>query len=391
MSRMFSIARRILSQFRHDPRTVALMIVAPCLVLWLFSALLGSDVYEPRLATVGLPSEFQTVLENQEVQISDVNATTAARLLAENEVDAIITLDDTTLDVQVEGADASKTRASLAQIQAALVELQKDDAAQTRENLSAISFDIPAETLAILPAELRTTLSDVQTSISEFSESTPIESIDVSYLHGSEDWTNFDFFGPVFIGIFIFVFVFLTSSMSLLTERSGGTMERFLMTPVKPWQVVGGYIIGFGVVTLIQSVIILWACISLIGFPNEGPLPLVALITVSMAIVSLTLGLLISGLARTPFQVIQLMILFVVPQILLSGIFDLSQTPNWMQAIAACFPIYYGADALRDVMLRGAGFSDIAVNFSVLWGFIVALFTLSCLNFRKKRAKLSQR
>lgn len=81
------------------------------------------------------------------------------------------------------------------------------------------------------------------------------------------------------------------------------------------------------------------------------------------------------------------MIVFVVPQILLSGIFDLSQTPDWMQAIASVFPVYYGADALRDVMLRGAGFSDVASNLAILWGFVVVFFALASAGLRKKKAK----
>ncbi|NTU89227.1 MAG: ABC transporter permease [Actinobacteria bacterium] len=391
MRKVFAIARRILSQFRHDHRTLALLFLAPTFVLWLFSVLLGTGAYIPRLATVDLPADFQTVLEAQDVMLENVSKARATELLEANEVDAVLYFEDESeLTIWVEGSDASKTAACLAQTQAAMVELQKDAVSELESSVNDVSVDIPDQVMTSLPVEVREALSAAMTA-PDFAELMPIRNLDITYLHGSDDWTRFDFFGPVFIGIFLFVFVFLTSGMSLVTERSGGTMERFLTTPIKPWQVVGGYSLGFGLLALMQSVSILWAIISLIGFPNEGSLVLVVLVVVSMALVSLTLGLLVSGLAKSSFQVIQLMILFVVPQILLSGIFDLSQAPTWLRAIASCFPIYYGADALRDVMLRGAGFTDIAINLTVLWGFIVAFFALATISFRKKRARLASR
>lgn len=198
----------------------------------------------------------------------------------------------------------------------------------------------------------------------------------------------FDFYGPVFIGVFLFAFTFITSGMSLVNERGAGTMARFLATPVKPTQILGGYSIGFGALVLAQSGVILAVALGLIGFPNEGNLGLVVVTAVSMALVSVTLGLLVSGLASNAFQVIQLMLLFVVPQILLCGLFDLSSAPGWLQALGQCMPVTYGVDALRAVMLRGADFAAVWPDLAVLWGFVAAFFVLAALGFRKKRARV---
>jgi ABC-2 type transport system permease protein len=393
-----AVARRVLMQFCHDPRTLGVMFIAPCIVLWLFSVLLGAPSVVPRIATVNLPSDYLSYLEDESCVLTNTDATTAADLLAANSIDAILSMSsDHTLEIKVEGADVSRTAATLSAVRGALVVMQQADETQTQQRLDnlsglidTISTQVDPSTLSLLPSNIREPVSSFIGSMEDIingSLTPSITGFNMSWLHGSADWTNFEFYGPVFIGIFIFVFVFLTSSMSLLTERSGGTVRRLMVTPIKSRQIVGGYLLGFGLLTLIQSIIILWACIWLIGFPNVGSLALVILITVSMAIVSLTLGLLVSGLAHTPFQVVQLMLVFVVPQILLSGIFDLSQTPSWMQAVSAIFPIYYGAEALRDVMLRGASFPDIALNLGILWGFIVVFFSLACLNFKKKRAR----
>jgi ABC-2 type transport system permease protein len=343
MRNLVAQARRIWQQFSHDPQTVALFIVAPILILWLFDALLGTSPGEPRLGVVDLPPTVAAALD-QDAEIHPLSLVEARAQLADGDLDAVLTWTGTTLRVEVEGTNASVTARTLGAIQTGL----KDQATAGQSGLPSLA---------------------------------------VTYLHGDADWTSFDYLGPVFIGIFLFVFVFITSGMSLVTERTSGTMERLLVSPIRAWQLVGGYCLGFGVVTVVQAGLVLSASIWLIGFPNQGNLALVILTTLSMALVSMTLGLLVSALARTAFQVIQLMILLVVPQILLSGIFSLDAAPTWMQVLSACFPIRHGADALRDIMLRGAGLGQVGWQLGILWGFVLAFFLLACLSFRLRRTR----
>ena len=378
MRNALALMKRILQQFRHDPRTVVMFIVAPILVLWLFSALLGGTGYKPKLAGVDLPNEVSAVLQKQDATYQQTTLADAQDLLATQQIDAILTLDSQgVLQVEVEGANASHTGAVMGVINTTVQEV----AANQRET---ISQDLK-EQLAALAAAMPPMAGQLPFTPEEIQSQMLISNVEVSYLHGSEDWNYFDFFGPVFIGIFIFIFVFITSGMSLITERTGGTMERLLATPIKPWQLVLGFCLGFGLVSLIQAAIVLWASISLVGFPNEGNMLTVVTVTFSLALVSLTLGLLVSGLARTPLQVIQFMLVLVIPQVLLCGIFDLSQAPGWMQVLSLCFPITYGAEALRDIMLRGASLVDVAGNLAILWGFIAVFFTLATISFAKRR------
>ena len=356
MHNTLALSKRILQQFSHDPRTVVMFILAPILVLWLFSVMLGAADFQPRLAGIDLPDPLTKVLREQEVRFTEMDARAATGKLARQEIDAILSLDTNgILKVNVEGSNASHSGAVINVVNAAL------------SGLSAMP-NVPQNP--------------------EYGQAPLIREVAVRYLHGSEKWNRFDFFGPVFIGIFIFVFVFITSGMSLITERTGGTMDRLLATPIRSWQLVLGFSLGFGLVSLVQAAIVLWTCITLIDFPNEGALATVICVTFSLALVSLTLGLMVSGLARTPFQVIQMMLLLVVPQILLSGIFDLSQTPEWMRVLSVCLPITHGADALRDIMLRGASLADVAKELAILWAFIAAFFFLATVGFRRRRTGL---
>jgi len=418
MRSALALTLRILQQFRHDPRTVVMFIVGPFLVLWLFSVLLAGGTYEPRLAGVDLPSEITSALQEQDATFEAMDAATAAERLANREIDAILTLEDGTLVVEVEGTDTSRTGAVISVVNASIKEVAANQREELSEELKSRMEEMGATVQEMADAlqQMNDSLAQMQAGlaaqgagpsslsmslpeqpgldfdkdlaafdIDEFDFEILVSDVEVTYLHGSEDWSFFDFFGPIFIGIFIFIFVFITSGMSLITERTGGTMERLLATPIKSWQLVLGFSLGFGVVSILQASIVLWACITLIGFPNEGSLITVISITASLALVSLTLGLLVSGLARTPLQVIQLMLIFVIPQVLLSGIFDLTMAPQWMQVLNMCFPITYGAEALQNVMLRGASFVDVLPQLGILWAFIGAFFALATLSFKKRK------
>ena len=427
MRNVLAIARRILVQFAHDKRTLALLFVAPIVVLWLLTVLLGQGEYEPRLAAVDLPAEYEACLLEKDATVAIADMEEAERMLRANEVDAVLYCtgsDGDELVVWAEGSDSTKTSASLRVATEALADLRADGADRMKVDVDAKRAELEGlklqaeqkrEEVLDRVAEIRATFDDVPDVLKqqlgvdeddldigaeldgieypdlddfgfELSDYLPVSDVEVSYLHGNDEWKMFDFYGPVFIGIFLFVFVFITSGMSLVNERSAGTMSRFLATPVKPAEVLGGYTLGFGALALVQSALIVAIALTLIGFPCEGSIALVVLTAVSLALVSVTLGLLVSGLASSAFQVIQLMLLFVVPQILLSGLFDLSSAPGWLQAISACLPLTYGVDALRAIMLRGAALAEIGFDLAVVWGFVVAFFVLASIGFRKKKA-----
>lgn len=419
MTSTLAIVRRILTQFAFDKRTLALLFVAPLVVLWLLSVILGADAVGPKIATVDLPVELQVQLEQTDARISDVTASEARALIDDNDVAAVLSMaEDRMLKVELEGTDSTKSAAVLAICAEALGEMRgdaaeemesaaadkqveakraADEAAKQRKEaqnaLEGVMVSMPAEARAGL-AEALGGLFDDDSAIAlsteglsmDMSDYLPVEDMETTYLHGNETWKMFDFYGPVFIGIFLFVFTFITSGMSLVTERMGGTMTRFLATPVHAGQILGGYTMAFGILACIQSAIILWVALTFIGFPNEGNLALVVFICISMAMVSVALGLLVSGLASTSFQVIQLILLFVVPQILLCGLFDLSGAPDWLAALSNFMPVTYGVDALRAVMLRGADIAAVGLDLAALWGFLALFFILAAIGFRKKRA-----
>lgn len=367
MRNALAVTKRILRQFRHDPRTIFMMVIAPILALFILNTIFGAPAYEPLVLAGDVSADFVSALANSGARVERAAEEDALRRIADGSADAYVTAEDGNVKLWVEGSDPSKTGAALQAVSRAQIEA-----------LASVKLELKRITLP------NGTIIDLTKYVPLPLFKAP-EAPEVVYLHGGADMGIFDYYGPVFIGVFIFFFVFISSGISFLRERTGGTLERLLAMPIRRWELVLGYVQGFGLFTLLQSALVVTASIYWVGFPNFGSVWLVLAIALSMALVSLLLGILVSEFANTELQVIQLLQIIVIPQILLSGMLDLSQTPGWMQLASKLFPVTYGAEALRAVMLRGAGVGDVAGDLAVLAAFVAVLFAANVLALKKYR------
>jgi len=207
------------------------------------------------------------------------------------------------------------------------------------------------------------------------------------YLHGGPQYTFDDSIAPVFIGIFSFFFVFLLTSIAFLRERSQGTIERVMVSPLKRPELVVGYICGFSLFALVQSLIILLFVVFALKVHYSGNLALVFLVTVLLTIGSVNLGIFLSTFAQNEFQVVQFVPLVLGVQIFLSGIFwPVKELPSALQLFSYIMPLTYANDALRGVMLKGDDFGGIAVQLTALLVFALAMVLLSALTMRRQIA-----
>lgn len=367
MHNALAVALRILRQFAHDRRTIFMMVAAPIIALFLLDVIFGAPAYAPVVLVEGMPADFVTALEEAGATTGQVSYNDAMLRLAQAEADAFVTQQDDALTVWVEGSDPAKTASVMR-------------AVSTAQSASLVSLELDIKPIT-LPGGIEIDI----TQYLPLPEMKLPEPPEVRYVHGNADMHPFDYHGPVFIGVFIFFFVFVTSGISFLRERTGGTLERLMAMPIRRWELVGGYALGFGLFVLAQSVIVVLASIYWVSFPNFGSIWLVLVIALSMALVSLLLGILVSEFATTELQMMQLLQIIVIPQILLSGLLDLSQTPQWMQWLSRAFPVTYMTDAMRAVMLRGAGPDDVWLDLLVLWALIVLLFGANVVALKKYR------
>ncbi len=338
--RIQALVIRILRQFIHDKRSLALMIVAPMLILTLMSLVFNGKAYEPDIAVVDLPAAIVSKLQANDANILQYSASEADKALLNAEIDAIISIVDGRPSVKLEGSDPSANKAVI-----------------------------------LIMQKISQVLSPAAESIEP----------NITFLHGSQDMAAFDNFGPVLVGFFVFFFVFLVSGIAFLRERTGGTLERLLATPLRRWELVAGYLAGFGIFTMIQAALIAWFAINVLQMMMVGSFFFVLLVTLLMAMTALTIGTFLSAFANNEFQMIQFIPLIVVPQVFFSGLFNMDTMAEWLQWIGVVMPLTYGADALRDIMIRGGGWSDIAVDVYVLVGFSLFFIIANVLALRKHR------
>jgi ABC-2 type transport system permease protein len=143
---------------------------------------------------------------------------------------------------------------------------------------------------------------------------------------------------------------------------------------------------GFGLFTLLQGALIAWFSIGVLGLYMEGSIWLVLLINLLLTLTALTLGTLLSSYAGSEFQIIQFIPIVIVPQVFFSGLFSLEAMQPWLQKVSYAMPLYYGADAMRGIMLRGEGFADIQLDIYILLGFSLAFALLNVVALKKQRA-----
>ncbi len=208
---------------------------------------------------------------------------------------------------------------------------------------------------------------------------------DPRYLYGGPQYTFNDSIAPVFIGIFSFFFVFLLTSVAFLRERSQGTIERVMASPLTRAELVIGYVCGFTIFALIQSLVILLFVVFALQVHYSGNLALVFLVSVLLTIGSVNLGIFLSTFAQNEFQIVQFMPLVFGIQVFLSGIFwPIAQLPALLQPISYVLPLTYANDALRGVMLKGDGFSEISGQLIALVVFALLMVLLSSLTVRRQ-------
>ncbi|MDC6268917.1 ABC transporter permease [Lysinibacillus fusiformis] len=336
--RIGAIVTRIIQQMKRDKRTLALLFFAPLLVLSLMYFIFNSDEAKITLVVSDAPAPLIEKLKNADFSIVVDNHFTKKQL-QDKEYDGWLAIEPNSSKLTLLNDDPSQSKAltmQLAQI------LQPSQAA--------------------------------------------MGSLKTDYVYGDEDTAIFDIFSPMLIGFFVFFFVFLITGIALLKERTSGTLERLLATPIKRSEIVAGYMVGYGLFAFLQTIIIVLFGIYVLDIVHVGSIWLVLLINMVVALVSLSLGALLSSFAASEFQMMQFIPLIIVPQVFFSGIFPLDSMAEWLQNIGRIMPLYYAADALNGVMYKGYAFPDIILNLSILACFAIVFITLNIISLKKYRS-----
>ncbi len=362
--RVVAITRRLLQQFRRDRRTLALLFVAPIVILGLLGYMIRGSSSAP---AVGIANEdtgplggmFASALDHSSlISASAIQASDGDSKLKDGSLVAYIVFPVNFSQLAQSGTIAPEVHLEGSQPGASVPVLQA-----LQQALASVASSGPAAAVHFQPQ--------------------------VHYLYGGPGLDRLDYFGAAFIGLIVFFLVFVITIVAFLNERSQGTLERLMASPLRRGEIVVGYMIGFTVLALIQSAEVLLFSLAVLKVFNQGNVLLIFGLEALMALAAVNLGIFLSMFARTEFQAVQFIPLVVVPQFLLSGIlFPVSTEPRPLQVISDVLPLTYAVNGLRDVMIKGADLSwpSLQLDAGVVAGFCVLLIVAGVATLRRRIA-----
>jgi ABC-2 type transport system permease protein len=385
-TRITALASRIIRQLFRDKRTLVLIFIVPVLIMTLLYLVLTNTSSVHTLAIVppsGTGSaQINTLITNllpgkDKLNVININANQVNDTLTKGNADAAIIFPPDFTQQVFSGQNPS--------MQIVLEGSDPNVANAMRDLTGAFTHQLGVALSALKAQQVQTGQGQAIPPV--LGGSLPFTVSDPQYLHGGHQYTFNDSIAPVFIGIFSFFFVFLLTSIAFLRERSQGTIERVMASPMTRSELVIGYIFGFLLFALVQSLMILLFVIFALRVHYSGNLSLVFLVTALLTIGSINLGIFLSAFAQNEFQIVQFIPLVFGIQIFLSGVFwPIDQLPAILRPISYILPLTYANDALRAVMLKGADLAGIAWELAALLIFMVLMIILSALTMRRQIA-----
>jgi ABC-2 type transport system permease protein len=191
--------------------------------------------------------------------------------------------------------------------------------------------------------------------------------------------------GVIMLGVFPFVAMFLVTSVSMLRERTTGTLERLLTTPMHKLDLLFGYALAFALAAAVQAAVAAGLGYALLDLDTAGSAWVVAALAVGNAVLGMAIGLFVSAFARSEFQAVQFMPAFVLPQLLLCGlIWPRAEMAGWLEKISDVLPMTYAVEALTEVSHSSGATATMWRDVAVVVGCIVVALLLGAATLRRR-------
>lgn len=368
LSRTWAVMAKEFVQLTRDRLTYAMILMLPIVQLLLFGYAINDDPRNLPTAVLvqdqgGFSRSILTALDNSGYfEVSHVARSTAEldRALARGEAQfALIIPADFTRRV---------VRRDRAQI---LVEADASDPSATSGAVAALAA-LPEQTLA---RELTGPLA------SRAAGPPPFEVV-VHRRYNPEAITAYNIV-PGLLGVILSMTLVMMTSLGMARERERGTMESLLATPVRPIEVMVGKLTPYVLVGLVQAAVILIMARVLFAVPMSGGWLALGAGLLLFIIGSLALGFLISTVAKTQLQAMQMSFFYMLPSILLSGfMFPFRGMPDWAQAIGTAIPVTHFLRVVRGSLLKGVGLENAGGSLLALTLFVLVVGALAMLRYR---------
>ncbi|MDP1629791.1 MAG: ABC transporter permease [Caulobacter sp.] len=367
-ARIFAVMVKEFTQLTRDRLTYALILVMPIVQLLLFGYAINNDPHHlPTAVLIQDDSAFarSTLGAIAHTDYFDIveTARTPAELtqaMARGRVQFTITIPgDFTRRV---------VRGDRAQI---LVEADASDPSATGAAVAALA-GLPQEALK----------RDLLGAVAPARAAAPPFEVVVHRRYNPEAIAAYNIV-PGLLGVILSMTLVMMTALGVTREYERGTMESLLATPVKPIEVMIGKLAPYVLVGLIQTVVILALARVLFDVPMAGGWGVLSVGTMLFIVGSLALGFLLSTVARTQLQAMQMSVFYILPSILLSGfMFPFRGMPDWAQWIGTIIPVTHFLRVVRGALLKGLGFADLWQSLGALSLFVVVVVSLAMARYR---------
>lgn len=193
--------------------------------------------------------------------------------------------------------------------------------------------------------------------------------------------------GAPLLGLFPFISMFVVASVSMLRERTSGTLERLMTMPISKLDLLAGYGAAFALLAVVQAAVVSTLTFGLLDLSAAGPRWGIAALAVGNATLGMSLGLLVSAFATTEFQAVQSLPAVVFPQLLVCGLFVArSDMAHWLRIVSDALPLTYAYDALATLAAGGPYHAHFAVDVAVMVGGVVLGLALGAVTLRRRTA-----
>lgn len=339
--RILAIARKSLSQFRHDKRTLGFVIGMPLLMVLAFGYTFGGEVHDVR-----------TLVVNEDV------GPFADRLLAN------VTGDTLTLVAASSGASA-QAEVREGRAWAALV-FPANFSQDLQARRASIRVILDGSSPTIVTAVLGTLRAAAERAFAGAGGASAL-SLDTDFEYGSAETRFIDSFAPGVVALAVLMVTTVFSVIIIVREKAGGMLERLFSTPLRAGELVTGHASALAVVAFLQSLVVLGAALLIFQVQVVGSLPLAFGVLLLFAVGNQGLGMMMSAAAKNELQAVQFVPLVLFPSLLLTGVFfPLEAIPGSLRGLAYAIPMTYANDALKSIMLRGWGAVEVASDLAVL-------------------------
>ena len=368
-TRVLAVMIKEVKQLTRDRLTYAMMLGVPVLQLLLFGYAINSD---PRHLPTAVLVQENSVFARSIVGALDHSSyfDLVAQARSPAELDEMIRRGDVQFAVTVPGDFTRRVaRGDKAQL---LVEADASDPAATGGAVAALAA-LPQQALA----------HDLKGAVAERGQPVPAFEVVVHRRYNPEAITAYNIV-PGLLGVILTLTLVMMTALSVTRETERGTMESLLATPVEPLEVMAGKLAPYVLIGLVQTAIILTLARFLFDVPMQGGWIGLS-IGVSLFIVgSLALGFLISTLARSQLQAMQMTIFYLLPSILLSGfMFPFRGMPVWAQWLGEAIPVTHFLRVVRGALLKGQGLDDMWRELFALIAFVCIVTALAMARYRR--------